>query len=43
MTPTPPALSIRRLIDDNPIDPGPKRGPTAKLVQGPEHTQEHFL
>ncbi len=41
--PAPPALTIARLVDGDPVNPGPERRLTAERVNGAEDPQEHFL
>ncbi len=43
MPPPPPALPVRRLIDGDPINPGPQRRLTAELGQHAEHAEEDLL
>ena len=43
MTPPPEAVSVARLVDGDPIDPGAKRGLPAEAVNGAEDAKEHFL
>ena len=41
--PSPPALPVLRLVDDDAVDPGAEGGLSAKAVDGPEDVQEHVL
>jgi len=43
VAPPPPALPVARLVDDDAVDPGPKRGVSAESVNRPEDPQEDFL
>ena len=43
MASPPPALPVRRLIDDDPIDPGAERRPAAELRKRSKDAKEHFL
>ena len=43
MAPPPPPLPVRRLVDDDPVDPGAQRRLAAELRERAEHAQEHFL
>jgi hypothetical protein len=43
MAPTPPALTVSRLIDDDAVDPGAEGGLPSEAADGAEHTQEDFL
>ncbi len=43
LAPSPPALAVARLIDDDAVDPGAEGGLAAKAVDGAEDPQEDLL
>ena len=43
MPPAPPALAVPRLIDDDPVDPGPQGGLPAERVNRAEDPEKHLL
>ena len=43
MAPSPPALPVAGLIDDDAVDPGAEGGLAAEAVDGAEDPEEHFL
>src|SRR5690242_4656773 len=43
MTTAPPALPVAGLIDDDPVDPGPKGRLAAEAGKGPENSEKDLL
>lgn len=43
VAPAPEAVAVARLIDRNPVDPGPQAGLAAEAMDGAEHPEKHFL
>ena len=43
VAPPPESMTVPRLVDGDPIDPGPQARLAAEAMNGPEHAQEDFL
>ena len=43
VAPLPETVTITRLIDGNPVNPGPQRGLPSESMNGAEHPKEDFL